>query len=117
MQLLTRCRLLTARRAASAAPTGMLRSFSSRPQWTNVDGCCGVEPKGFCLQVGEGKADLQDPFEEVPLAPREASPIGHDHQRQPLPVVLLNGLRCLQGRVWEPYLAGLHNVACLSKLL
>lgn len=46
----------------------------------------------------------------------EPPPVGKDHEGQLLPVEILDGLRCLVGRVWEPHLAGLldyleHRVA------
>lgn len=45
---------------------------------------------------GGGLVYLEDAFKEVPLPPREASPVSHDHQRQLLPIKLLNSLGCLQ---------------------
>lgn len=38
---------------------------------------------------------------------REASPVGEDHERQPLSVEVIDGLRSLEGRVREPHLASL----------
>ena len=61
--------------------------------------------------VEGGGVYLEDPFKEVPLPPREASPVSHDHQRQLLPIKLLHGLGCLQSRVWEPYLTSLLDMA------
>ena len=63
--------------------------------------------RGGGWRGGVGVVYLEDPFEEVPLAPREAPPVSHDNQRQLLPIKLLNGLGCLQSRVWKPYLTGL----------
>ena len=60
---------------------------------------------------GWGVVYLEDPFEEVPLAPREAPPVSHDDQRQLLPIKFLYGLGCLQSRVGKPYLTGLSNIA------
>lgn len=40
-------------------------------------------------------------------ATREASPVGKDHQRQPLPVEVVDGLGCLIGRIREPHLTSL----------
>lgn len=38
---------------------------------------------------------------------REASPVSKDHQRQPFPFEVLDGLKGLKRRVWEPNLASL----------
>lgn len=54
------------------------------------------------LQLGKGS---RQPVTFHPT--REASPVGEDHERQPLSVEVIDGLRGLEGRVREPHLASL----------
>ena len=52
---------------------------------------------------------LQDTIQQIPLPPREASPVGQDDQWQALLVHLLDCVCCFEGTVWVPDLPCLHN--------